>query len=166
MLQVCLVLFVLSACALAAPSQSQLPSQQQQQRSSDLDYSPIQTVTNETRFTTLNPSVQLVPLKKVKHAKGNIVFSAGERITGDKLLVNNYDDESFTTAVDVEVQMRYPSSSGISITLTSIEIYVDASADDANAYFIDGGIGKHKASILLDCNLTRTFSYEAFFYGY
>ncbi|TDG39160.1 hypothetical protein AWZ03_014414, partial [Drosophila navojoa] len=84
----------------------------------------------------------------------------------DKLLVNNYDDESFTTAVDVEVFMSYLSKSGSAITLTSIEIYVDTTADDANAYFTDGGIGSSEASILLACNQTRTFSYEAVFYGY
>lgn len=85
---------------------------------------------------------------------------------GDKLLVNNYDDESFTTAVDIEVTMRYPSTAGTGSTLTCIEIYVDTSANDAAAYFADGAIGQTTALVLLTCNQTRTFSYEAFFYGY
>ncbi|ALC49996.1 CG15044, partial [Drosophila busckii] len=133
-------------------------------RASDLDTSAITSVTDEERFCTLNPTVELIELKKVKHAKGNMVFSANDRIQGDKLLVNNYDDESFTTAVDIEVQLKYTSASGN--TLTSIEIYVDASAGDANAYLVGGGIGKNTAHILLACNQTRTFSYEAYFYGY
>ncbi|XP_064538511.1 uncharacterized protein LOC135428449 [Drosophila montana] len=176
--QVILSLLLLGACALAAPTQQQqspslsssssLSSQSQStsQRATDLVFTPIKPVTDDTRYTSQNPGVELLALNKVKHAKGNIVFSAGERITGDKLLVNNYDDESFTTTVDIEVEMTYSSSSGTGVTLTSIEIYVDTSAEDADAYFIDGGIGKSKASILLACNQTRTFSYEAFFYGY
>ncbi|KAH8416850.1 hypothetical protein KR222_009111, partial [Zaprionus bogoriensis] len=139
---------------------------QSQLRASDLYYTPIKSVTDETRYTTEYPDAKLVALDKVKHSKNNIVFSAGERITGDKLLVNNYDDESFTTAVDIEVIMRYPSTIGTGSTLTSIEIYVDTSANDASAYFVDGAIGKTTASLLLACNQTRTFSYEAFFYGY
>ncbi|XP_030567026.1 uncharacterized protein LOC115767037 [Drosophila novamexicana] len=169
--QVILSLLLLGACALAAPTQHQKQqspslSQSPSQRATDLVYTPITSVTDATRYTSKNPGVELLALNKVKHAKGNIVFSAGERITGDKLLVNSYDDESFTTTVDIEVEMTYSSSSGTGVTLTSIEIYVDTSADDADAYFINGGIGKSKASILLACNQTRTFSYEAFFYGY
>ncbi|XP_023176392.1 uncharacterized protein LOC111603149 [Drosophila hydei] len=168
MQRVILSLLLLSACALAAPtqqqdSQSSLPSQPQSQRATDLIYTPIKPVTDEDRFTTRKPDIKLTALKKVKHAKGNIVFSSGERISGDKLLVNNYDDESFTTAEDIEVEMTYK---GNAITLTSIEIYVDTTADDASAYFTAGGIGKSEASILLACNQTRTFSYEVFFYGY
>lgn len=62
--------------------------------------------------------------------------------------------------------MRYPSTVGTGSTLTCIEIYVDTSATEVNAYFTDGGIGKTTASLLLTCNQTRTYSYEAFFYGY
>ncbi|EDW07159.1 uncharacterized protein LOC6584186 [Drosophila mojavensis] len=162
-------LLLLSACALAAPSQQlelQSPPDPQSQRATDLVYTPIKPVTDENRYTTLNPDVKLTALNKVKHAKGSMVFSSGERISGDKLLVNNYDDESFTTAVDVEVVMSYSSKTGSATTLTSIEIYVDTTADDASAYFTAGGIGSSEASILLACNQTRTFSYEAVFYGY
>ncbi|XP_034484942.1 uncharacterized protein LOC117789881 [Drosophila innubila] len=177
MFQVLLPLLLLSAICIAAPSQLQLHSELQsasqsasqsapQQRASDLDYTPIRSVTDDERYTVIHPDVKLVPLTKVKHGKGNIVFSAGQRISGDKLLVNNYDDESFTKAVNLEVFMRYPLAIGTGSTLTSIEIYVDSSANDADAYFTAGGIGKTTASILLTSDQTRTFSYEAFFYGY
>ncbi|KAH8386386.1 hypothetical protein KR093_000177, partial [Drosophila rubida] len=135
-------------------------------RATDLFYTAIVPVTEETRFTNRYPDTKLVALTKVKHSKGNLVFSAGQRISGDKLLVNSYDDESFTTAVNVEVLMRYPSETGTGSTLTCIEIYVDSSANDADAYFTEGNVGKTAAAILLTSDQTRTFSYEAFFYGY
>lgn len=89
MLQVLLSLILLCASsAIAAPSQSQSQSQLQLQlRASDLDYSPIKSVTDETRYTTLNPDAKLDALDKVKHSKNNIVFSSGERITGTWLSV-------------------------------------------------------------------------------
>ncbi|XP_034104462.1 uncharacterized protein LOC132796929 [Drosophila nasuta] len=175
MLQVLLPLLLLSASSIAAPSLQSVQSVQSvqttaqstaQQRASDLYYTPITSVTDETRYTTKNPDVELVALNKVKHSKGNLVFSSGQRISGDKLLVNNYADESFTTAVNVEVEMRYPSATGTGSTLTCIEIYVDSSANDADAYFTEGSIGKTAAAILLTSDQTRTFSYEAYFYGY
>lgn len=181
MLQVLLPLLLLSISSFAAPSQLQLQLQMQsqsqstaqsasqlvpQQRANDLDTTPIYAVTDGSRFPEKNKDVKLVALHKVKHGKGNIVFSSGQRITGDKLLVNNYDGESFTKASDLEVQMVYPLKSGTGSTLSCIEIYVDSSGNDADAYFFDGGIGKTTASILLTSDQTRIFSYEAFFYGY
>ena len=101
MLKKLLPLLLLSASSIAAPTQFQLqfqsasasqsasPSAAQsealsapQQRASDLDFTPITSVKENERFTYLNPDVKLVPLTKVKHGKGNIVFSAGQRISG------------------------------------------------------------------------------------
>ncbi|BFG00098.1 uncharacterized protein DMAD_00173 [Drosophila madeirensis] len=135
-------------------------------RASDLYYTDITPVTDDSRFTTLNPTAQLSELDKVKHSKGNIVFTAGERISGDRLVVNHYDDESFATAVDIEVLMSYPAGSSTGVTLTCIEIYVDTTASDAGGYLTRGGIGATTAEILLTSNLTRSFVYETFFYGY
>ncbi|XP_030379201.1 uncharacterized protein LOC115627611 [Scaptodrosophila lebanonensis] len=152
----CIFASLLSVCVVAQPAA----------RAVDLAYTEITPVTDATRYTALNPNVQLTAFTKVKHVKGNIVFSAGERITGDHLMFNHYDDKTFTKLTDIEVQMTYPASGNTGLTLTAIEIYVDLSADDANAYFIDGGIDQKYAKILLTCDQTRTFVYETFFYGY
>lgn len=85
-------LLLLGACALAAPSQQlelQSPPDPQSQRATDLVYTPIKPVTDENRYTTLNPDVKLTALNKVKHAKGSMVFSSGERISGKFKLMEN-----------------------------------------------------------------------------
>ncbi|XP_022233200.1 uncharacterized protein LOC111081439 [Drosophila obscura] len=135
-------------------------------RASDLYYTDITPVTDDSRYTTLNPQAELRELDKVKHSKGNIVFTSGERIAGDRLVVNHYDDESFATAVDIEVLMSYPAGSSTGVTLTCIEIYVDTTASDAGGFLTRGGIGDTTAEILLTSNLTRSFVYETFLYGY
>lgn len=90
MLQVLFTLILLSASAIAAPSQAQAQLQvAAQQRASDLDYSPIKSVTDETRYLTLNPGTKLDALDKVKHSKNNIVFSSCERITGKLLCLQS-----------------------------------------------------------------------------
>ncbi|XP_002107314.2 uncharacterized protein LOC6726354, partial [Drosophila simulans] len=135
-------------------------------RASDLYYTDITPVTDETRYTTLNPDTQLTEMNKVKHSKGNIVFTAGERASGDRLIVNHYDDENFPSAKDVEVLMSYPAGASTGVTLTSIEVYVDMAADDAGGYLTKGGIGQTNVEILLTSNQTRSFVYETFIYGY
>ncbi|XP_016966945.1 uncharacterized protein LOC108035757 [Drosophila biarmipes] len=135
-------------------------------RASDLYYTDITPVTDDTRYTTLNPDITLTEMNKVKHTKGNIVFTSGERTSGDRLIVNHYDDESFPTPKDIEVLMSYPAGASTGVTLTCIEVYVDQSADDAGGYLSKGGIGQTNVEILLTSNTTRSFVYETFIYGY
>ncbi|EDV35030.1 uncharacterized protein Dana_GF22412 [Drosophila ananassae] len=135
-------------------------------RASDLAYTEITPVTDDTRYTTIHPEVVLTEMDKVKHSKGNVVFTSGERTKGDRVIVNHYDSESFASAVDTEVLMNYPSGSSTGITLTCIEIYVEMSANDTGGYITSGGIGNFNVEVLLTSNLTRTFAYETFIYGY
>ncbi|KAH8267086.1 hypothetical protein KR018_002145, partial [Drosophila ironensis] len=158
----CLVLSVLGIIITAYPSIRAQPVS----RANDLYCTDITPVTDDTRYTTIYPDVPLTEMTKVKHSKGNVVFTSGERTSGDRLIINHYDDESFASAVDIEVLMRYPAESSTGVTLTCIEVYVDMSADDAGGYITKGGIGKTVAEILLTANLTRSFVYETFIYGY
>lgn len=80
--------------------------------------------------------------------------------------MNHYDDESFASANDIEVMMSYPAGASTGVTLTCIEVYVDMTADDAGGYLTKGGIGQTNVEILLTSNLTRSFVYETFIYGY
>lgn len=51
-------------------------------RASDLAYTEITPVTDDTRYTSLHPDVLLTEMDKVKHSKGNVVFTSGERTKG------------------------------------------------------------------------------------
>lgn len=48
----------------------------------DFKKTPITAVTDETRYTTLNPNATYRSLNRIDHVKGNIIFTAGERIDG------------------------------------------------------------------------------------
>lgn len=65
----------------------------------DLNHTEIYTVTETTRFTALNPDVKLDPFQKVRHVKGNYVFTIGDRIAGKNTntLWNIKDYYSFGT---------------------------------------------------------------------
>lgn len=76
LLVICLVL------GIALASVSGLPHA----RASDLYYTDITPVTDDTRYTSLNPDVKLQEMDKVKHSKGNVVFSSGKRAPGKQPL--------------------------------------------------------------------------------
>lgn len=48
----------------------------------DLSHSNIKIVTDDSRYTALHPDAKLDLFKKENYAKGNIIFTAGERIDG------------------------------------------------------------------------------------
>lgn len=48
----------------------------------DIRKTDIKIVTDESRYTTLNPNATYRAFGKVVHAKGNIIFTSGERIDG------------------------------------------------------------------------------------
>ncbi|XP_017112970.2 uncharacterized protein LOC108136368 [Drosophila elegans] len=156
LLMICMVLGVIASGSTGQPHA----------RASDLYYTDITPVNDDTRYTALNPDITLNEMNKVKHSKGNIVFTSGERTSGDRLIVNHYDDENFASALDVEVLMSYPAGASTGVTLTCIEVYVDMTADDAGGYLSKGGIGQTNVEILLTSNQTRSFVYETFIYGY
>lgn len=76
------------------------------------------------------------------------------------------DETQYTQDEDVEVSMWYPASGQNGYILSSIQIYADLSTTDADAAFVDGGIGKTYAEILVACNKTAKLGYQIYVYGY
>lgn len=60
----------------------------------DITHSGITTVTNDTRYLTLNPDAKLVVFNKELYAKGNIIFTSGARIDGKCYNFNHFQSKS------------------------------------------------------------------------
>ncbi|XP_037819924.1 uncharacterized protein LOC119609275 [Lucilia sericata] len=133
----------------------------------DLTKTEITIVTDEDRYTTLNPNATYRPFKKVYHTKGNIIFSAGERIDGDRLIMSFIDESQFARLVDIEVSLWYPNPGYEGKILSFVEFVTDLSTTEADVFFVnDGGIGSTFAEILMTANRTTNFGYQIFMYGY
>ncbi|XP_055915432.1 uncharacterized protein LOC129948454 [Eupeodes corollae] len=135
----------------------------------ELEYSDIKVIGQNNSYQSLNPQAKFDLFNKIRHVKGNIIFSKGQRIAGDRLLSNHLDSEQFSKPEDVEVLLHYPAA-GEGNTITFVEVLADpdVSAEDANTGFIQGtgGINNKTFKMLVQCKRTEHFAYEVFIYGY
>uniref|UniRef100_A0A1L8EG49 Putative secreted protein n=1 Tax=Haematobia irritans TaxID=7368 RepID=A0A1L8EG49_HAEIR len=132
----------------------------------DIEHSGIVTVTNETRYFALNPNASRVLFNKEHYAKGNIIFSSGERIDGDRLILTYMDETQFTRNEDAEVLIRYPGENRKGLCVSCVQIYADVSTTACDTYFVDGGTGLDFCKILISCNQTSNLGYQIYMYGY
>ncbi|XP_055846082.1 uncharacterized protein LOC129912026 [Episyrphus balteatus] len=135
----------------------------------ELEYTDITVIGKNNSYQTLNPQATFDLFDKIRHVKGNIIFSKGKRITGDQLILNHLDSEQFSKPEDIEVFLRYPSGSdGKIITLVEVLADPDTTSKDANTGFIKGtgGINNKTFELLVQCKYTANFAYEIFIYGY
>ncbi|XP_073833114.1 uncharacterized protein [Musca autumnalis] len=134
--------------------------------SSDISHSGIVTVTNETRYFTQHPDVKPTVFKKEYYAKGNILFTCGERIDGDILLTTLMEETEYTRDEDVEIVLKYPASGYKGYDISYVSIYAYVSTTAADTYFVDGGIRQSYAEILMVANQTSNFGFQIYIYGY
>ncbi|XP_061387871.1 uncharacterized protein LOC133322936 [Musca vetustissima] len=134
--------------------------------SADIQHSGIVTVTNETRYFSQHPDVKPIVFNKEYYAKGNVIFTCGERIDGDQLLLTFMDEDEYTSNKDVEVYLRYPASGLSRYYISYVSIYTYISSTLADAYFVGGGIRQSYAEILMVANKTSNFGYQINFYGF
>uniref|UniRef100_W8C122 Uncharacterized protein n=1 Tax=Ceratitis capitata TaxID=7213 RepID=W8C122_CERCA len=148
--QKCIIALILVKCIVAV----------------DLQYSEIVTVTSETRYVVQYPNAALTIFSKNHYVGGQYVFSSGKRISGDRLILNFEDSTQFTKGEDVEALIRYPAKGTDSNIITQVEIYAAVSTEDADTFFVDGGINKSYCEILIASNKTNYLEFEMFIYGY
>ncbi|XP_013119034.1 uncharacterized protein LOC106096055 [Stomoxys calcitrans] len=132
----------------------------------DLSHGGIITVTNDTRYFVLHPDSSKEVFDKEHYAKGNIMFTSGQRIEGDRLILTYMDQTQYTRNEDVEVLLQYPAEGRKGYYISFVLIYADVSTTDCDAYFVDGGIGQTYCKILIACNKTSNFGYQIYLYGY
>ncbi|KAM7347427.1 uncharacterized protein ACRADG_006985 [Cochliomyia hominivorax] len=133
----------------------------------DIKKTEIKTVTDETRYTVLHPNATYRPFDRAVHAKGNIIFTIGERIDGDRLLVTYIEQDAYNLLTDIEVSIWYPAEGHDGQIISRIEIVTDLSTSDAETYFVNGGgIGDTYCEILMAANRTFNFGYQILIFGY
>lgn len=82
------------------------------------------------------------------------------------MILNFQDSTQFTKGEDVEALLRYPDKGADSNVITQVEIYAAVSSEDADTFFVDGGINKSYCEMLIACNRTNYVEFEMFIYGY
>ncbi|XP_018784784.1 PREDICTED: uncharacterized protein LOC108966381 [Bactrocera latifrons] len=126
------------------------------------------TVVNDiNEFKKNHPGLSLVALKKVNgqaRSGSTVEYKLGGRVDGDTLVAQIADAFNYEDAKDVTIQLTYPQSGAGSI-VTYVVIRCEADSTEGNAYVVAGGIGQRFISIVLESTSTKTFFYNAQFYG-
>ena len=85
--------------------------------------SNVQVVQDIDAFKRANPDVNLVPLER-SVGRGQIRYSAGQRVSGDKLVAQDSDSETYSSPQDIILTLQYPASGQGSI-VTFVDVIVN-----------------------------------------
>ncbi|KAG5677425.1 hypothetical protein PVAND_007183 [Polypedilum vanderplanki] len=135
-------------------------------RNSLIDGNEIQTIfTNIEDFKEKYPNAKIIPMDYHLKADATRSYTLGVRQTGDTVVANTSNKNSWPVAQNVTTTLTYPSSGGSGAFLTYILINCEQSSNIGQAYVTYGGIHQHFIQIVIDTRITTYFNYAAFFYG-
>lgn len=85
---------------------------------------------------------------------------------GDSLQATDSHQAQWGSPQNVRSTLKYPRA-GISIGayVTYVQIDIEQSTNLGRAYFIEGGIGQRRATIIIEAEQTLYYSYRAYIYG-
>ncbi|XP_055612489.1 uncharacterized protein LOC129759060 [Uranotaenia lowii] len=131
--------------------------------------SQIQVVQNIAAFKAANPDLLLEPLNvsrrpSVRGALQQIVYSAGSRQSGDRLVAINSNSRYWSSPQDVQVALTYPQS-GTGSIVTYVQVVVNQSSNYGRGYIASGGIGQRRIQLIIEAYSTSSISFTANIYG-
>jgi hypothetical protein len=85
--------------------------------------------------------------------------------SGDAVVANVNNKQSWPVAQNVTTTLTYPSSGSNGAFLTYVVINCDQSSNMGEAWVSYGGVNQHFIQIIIDTRITTYFNYAAFFYG-
>lgn len=125
----------------------------------------VEIVQNIGAFKAANPDVELVPLDIARSTRQQIVYSVGNRISGDRLVATDSNGQSWSSLQDVALTLNYPRS-GTGAVVTYVQVVVNQSSNQGRGYITAGGIGQRRITLVIEAYSTNYFNYNAQIYGY
>ncbi|XP_055640643.1 uncharacterized protein LOC129778033 [Toxorhynchites rutilus septentrionalis] len=116
-------------------------------------------------FKAANPQVELIPMEIARNARMQIVYTMGNRVSGDRLVASRQDGQSWSSLQDVTLILRYPQS-GTGSVVSFVQVVVNQSSNQGQGYVVAGGIGQRFIQLVIEAFNTSFFNYNAQFYGY
>nr|AYV99545.1 venom polypeptide [Dolopus genitalis] len=146
------------ACILLAAVCSAAPEIEKLQAS-------IEFVDDISAYAAEFPEVDLIPLDSEVQPFGQIRYTLGGRVAGDRIVAQGNNNFNYPTLQDVRLTLNYPQS-GVGAVVSFVEIVVQQTSNDGNAYIAAGGIGQRTIRIILEARRTQSFAYRAAIFGY
>jgi Transcription activator MBF2 len=122
-------------------------------------------VDNIEAFKQRNADLNFEPLTRSVGPRQQIRYTAGTRISGDRLVAQDSKNQSWPTLQDVQLVLTYPVS-GLGATVTYMSVTVNQASAVGRAYIVSGGIGQRNIQVVVEGKSTNYFNYTAQIYGY
>ncbi|XP_058821145.1 uncharacterized protein LOC131683308 [Topomyia yanbarensis] len=124
----------------------------------------IQIVENISAFRAAHPELNLVPVESTRSPRQQILYTLGNRVSGDRLVAADQNGQSWTTFQDVALTLAYPQS-GVGAVISYIHVVVNQSSNLGRGYVVAGGIGQRYIQLVIEASRTNYFNYDAQIYG-
>ncbi|XP_065073452.1 uncharacterized protein LOC135697597 [Ochlerotatus camptorhynchus] len=115
-------------------------------------------------YKAAHPELDVVPLEASRNARQQIVYTLGNRVSGDRLVATNQDGQSWSTLQDVSLDLSYPQS-GVGAVVSYVQVVVNQSSNQGRGYVVSGGIGQRYIRLVIEAYSTSYFNFNAQIYG-
>ncbi|XP_001664091.2 uncharacterized protein LOC5578882 [Aedes aegypti] len=125
----------------------------------------IEVVQDIAAFKAAHPELDVVPLEVARSTRQQIVYTLGNRLSGDRLVGTSQDGTSWSSLQDVTLNLRYPQA-GSGAVVSYVQVVVNQSSNQGRGYVVSGGIGQRYIQLVIEAYSTSYFQYNAQIYGY
>ncbi|KXJ84397.1 hypothetical protein RP20_CCG009866 [Aedes albopictus] len=125
----------------------------------------IEIVQDIAAFKAAHPELDVVPLEVARNNRQQIVYTLGNRLSGDRLVATSQDGASWATLQDVTLNLRYPQA-GTGAVVSYVQVVVNQSSNQGRGYVVSGGVGQRYIQLVIEAYSTSYFQYNAQIYGY
>ncbi|EAT33840.1 AAEL013885-PA [Aedes aegypti] len=125
----------------------------------------IEVVQDIAAFKAAHPELDVVPLEVARSTRQQIVYTLGNRLSGDRLVGTSQDGTSWSSLQDVTLNLRYPQA-GSGAVVSYVQVVVNQSSNQGRGYVVSGGIGQRYIQLVIEVYSTSYFQYNAQIYGY
>lgn len=127
--------------------------------------STLEVIEDIAAFKAAHPELDVVPLESYRNARQQIVYTLGNRVSGDRLVATSQDGQSWATLQDVTLNLRYPQA-GTGAVVSYVQVVVNQSSNQGRGYVVSGGVGQRYVQLAVEAYRTSYFNYNAQVYGY
>jgi hypothetical protein len=128
----------------------------------------VKIIKNITEFRNANPSLKIVELKSSKSPNprlNQIVYTLGNRYSGDRLVSADSNWAAYPSKQNLELRIWYPvNGAGAIITFVQVNVSQD-NGTTGRGYVVYGGIGQRSIQVLVEAWNTAYIDYRYSIYG-
>ncbi|XP_059609434.1 uncharacterized protein LOC132256870 [Phlebotomus argentipes] len=124
----------------------------------------ILSVERMSDFVSKNPKAELEMMTMYSGYRGQLSYSIGARISGDRLVGTAANHQSWPRPQNVAIEIKYPSR-GVGALVTYVSLNITQSTNLGQAYITKGGVHQRNITIVVESYGTTFVNYVCNIFG-